>query len=75
VPVRGAPARSVNVFGQSVTLIDDTYNANPDSMQAASRGAVTARTSFAWSWAIGEVGSQGRYSSHLKPAHWLPLAV
>ena len=36
LPVKGrSRAMSVQVHGRSIMLIDDTYNANPDSMQAA----------------------------------------
>ncbi len=36
VPVKGrSRALSVRVHGRDITVVDDTYNANPDSMQAA----------------------------------------
>ena len=61
VPVKGrSRALSVTVRGQQVTLIDDTYNANPDSMQAAIEVlAELPAPRLLVMGDMGEVGDQG----------------
>jgi UDP-N-acetylmuramoyl-tripeptide--D-alanyl-D-alanine ligase len=60
-PVKGrSRALSVPLQGRSVTLIDDTYNANPDSMQAALQVlAELPGPRLLVMGDMGEVGSQG----------------
>ncbi len=60
-PVKGrSRALSVSLQGHSVTLIDDTYNANPDSMQAALQVlAELPGPRLLVMGDMGEVGSQG----------------
>ena len=66
VPVKGrSRAISVPLQGRMLTLIDDTYNANPDSMQAAI--AVLAELPgprLLVMGDMGEVGSQGPQFHH-----------
>ncbi len=61
LPVKGrSRARSVAVHGQQITLIDDTYNANPDSMQAAIEVlAELPAPRLLVMGDMGEVGDQG----------------
>ena len=61
VPVKGrSRALSVTVQGHAVTLIDDTYNANPDSMQAAIEVlAELPAPRLLVMGDMGEVGDQG----------------
>ena len=61
VPVKGrSRALSVAVSGQKITLIDDTYNANPDSMQAAIEVlAELPAPRLLVMGDMGEVGDQG----------------
>ena len=60
-PVKGrSRALSVAVQGHAVTLIDDTYNANPDSMQAAIEVlAELPAPRLLVMGDMGEVGDQG----------------
>jgi len=60
-PVKGrSRALSVEVAGRTVTLIDDSYNANPDSMQAAIDVlAELPGPRLLVMGDMGEVGSQG----------------
>ena len=60
-PVKGrSRALSVAVGGQHITLIDDTYNANPDSMQAAIEVlAELPAPRLLVMGDMGEVGDQG----------------
>ncbi len=60
-PVRGrSRALSIQNKGHSVTLIDDTYNANPDSMRAAIEVlASLAAPRLLVMGDMGEVGDQG----------------
>jgi UDP-N-acetylmuramoyl-tripeptide--D-alanyl-D-alanine ligase len=60
-PVKGR-SRAVNVhcFGRDITLIDDTYNANPDSMDAAiDLLAELPAPQLLVMGDMGEVGTQG----------------
>jgi UDP-N-acetylmuramoyl-tripeptide--D-alanyl-D-alanine ligase len=61
VPVKGrSRAATVNLQGRTLTLIDDTYNANPDSMQAAIEVlAELPGPRLLVMGDMGEVGSQG----------------
>ena len=61
VPVKGrSRALSVDAHGHKLTLIDDTYNANPDSMQAAIEVlAELPGPRLLVMGDMGEVGSQG----------------
>ena len=61
VPVNGrSRAFSVSLPGRTVTLVDDTYNANPDSMQAALQVlAELPGPRLLVMGDMGEVGSQG----------------
>ena len=61
MPVRGrSRALSVLLPGRTVTLVDDTYNANPDSMQAALHVlAELPAPRLLVMGDMGEVGSQG----------------
>lgn len=61
VPVKGrSRALSVALQGRTLTLIDDTYNANPDSMQAAIEVlAELPGPRLLVMGDMGEVGSQG----------------
>ncbi|MBC7548961.1 MAG: UDP-N-acetylmuramoyl-tripeptide--D-alanyl-D-alanine ligase, partial [Polaromonas sp.] len=61
VPVKGrSRALSVRVRGQQITLVDDTYNANPDSMQAAIEVlAELPAPRMLVMGDMGEVGDQG----------------
>ena len=61
VPVKGrSRALSIRLHGRVVTLIDDTYNANPDSMQAAAQVlAELPGPRLLVMGDMGEVGSQG----------------
>ena len=60
-PVKGrSRAFSVSLSGHTVTLVDDTYNANPDSMQAALHVlAELPGPRLLVMGDMGEVGSQG----------------
>ena len=60
-PVKGrSGAVQVNLPGRSITLIDDTYNANPDSMRAAIDVlAALPSPSLLVMGDMGEVGNQG----------------
>ncbi|NDP63903.1 UDP-N-acetylmuramoyl-tripeptide--D-alanyl-D-alanine ligase [Polaromonas sp.] len=60
-PVKGrSRALSVPLPGRTVTLVDDTYNANPDSMQAALQVlAELPAPRLLVMGDMGEVGSQG----------------
>ena len=62
VPVKGrSRALSVQVHGHKLTVIDDTYNANPDSMQAAIEVlAELPGPQLLVMGDMGEVGDQGR---------------
>lgn len=61
MPVKGrSRALSVPLPGRTVTLVDDTYNANPDSMQAALQVlAELPGPRLLVMGDMGEVGSQG----------------
>jgi UDP-N-acetylmuramoyl-tripeptide--D-alanyl-D-alanine ligase len=61
-PVKGrSRALALSVHGRHVTLIDDTYNANPDSMQAAIEVlAELPAPRLLVMGDMGEVGDQGR---------------
>ena len=61
VPVKGrSRAMSVDAHGHALTVIDDTYNANPDSMQAAIEVlADLPGPQLLVMGDMGEVGSQG----------------
>ncbi len=61
MPVKGrSRALSVLLPGRTVTLVDDTYNANPDSMQAALQVlAELPAPRLLVMGDMGEVGSQG----------------
>ena len=66
VPVKGrSRAISVPLQGRMLTLIDDTYNANPDSMQAAIEVlAELPGPRLLVMGDMGEVGSQGPQFHH-----------
>ena len=66
VPVKGrSRAISVALQGRMLTLIDDTYNANPDSMQAAIEVlAELPGPRLLVMGDMGEVGSQGPQFHH-----------
>jgi len=61
IPVKGrSRALAVSLPGRTVTLVDDTYNANPDSMQAALQVlAELPGPRLLVMGDMGEVGSQG----------------
>jgi UDP-N-acetylmuramoyl-tripeptide--D-alanyl-D-alanine ligase len=61
MPVKGrSRALSVSLPGRTVTLVDDTYNANPDSMEAALQVlAELPGPRLLVMGDMGEVGSQG----------------
>ena len=61
VPVKGrSRAMSVDAHGHRLTLVDDTYNANPDSMQAAIEVlAKLPGPQLLVMGDMGEVGNQG----------------
>ena len=61
-PVKGrSRAFSVSLPGRTLTLVDDTYNANPDSMQAALQVlAELPGPRLLVMGDMGEVGSQGQ---------------
>ena len=66
VPVKGrSRAVSVALKGRTLTLIDDTYNANPDSMQAAIEVlAELPGLRLLVMGDMGEVGTQGPQFHH-----------
>ena len=66
VPVKGrSRAVSVALKGRTLTLIDDTYNANPDSMQAAIEVlAELPGPRLLVMGDMGEVGTQGPQFHH-----------
>jgi UDP-N-acetylmuramoyl-tripeptide--D-alanyl-D-alanine ligase len=70
-PVKGrSRAVQVNLQGRSITLIDDTYNANPDSMRAAIDVlAALPGPRLLVMGDMGEVGDQGP-EFHQEAGHW-----
>ena len=70
-PVKGrSRATQVNVDGRTITLIDDTYNANPDSMRAAIDVlAALQGPRLLVMGDMGEVGDQGP-QFHAEAGHW-----
>ena len=63
VPVKGrSRALMVNIHGHALNLVDDTYNANPDSMRAAIDVlADLPKPRLLVMGDMGEVGNQGPY--------------
>ena len=70
-PVKGrSRAIQVKLQGHSITLIDDTYNANPDSMRAAIDVlAALPGPRLLVMGDMGEVGDQGP-QAHQEAGHW-----
>ena len=70
-PVKGrSRAIQVNIQGHYLTLIDDTYNANPDSMRAAIDVlAALPGPRLLVMGDMGEVGNQGP-AFHVEAARW-----
>jgi UDP-N-acetylmuramoyl-tripeptide--D-alanyl-D-alanine ligase len=73
-PVKGrSRATQVSIDGRSITLVDDSYNANPDSMRAAIDVlAALAGSRLLVMGDMGEVGDQGP-QFHAEAGHWAQL--
>lgn len=76
-PVKGrSQARTIERAGQRITLIDDSYNANPDSVRAAIEVLATLA---APRWLVlgdmGEVGEQGPQFHREVGAHAKALGI
>ena len=68
-PVTGRSRAGCTDHGQSVTVVDDTYNANPDSV-AAAIAVLAELPRRCWCWAIWARWAITARSSMPRPGHW-----